>query len=252
MNKEFTATFTVVLIISFCVANSGCFESEKEPEVLGDYAKYYLQGSKYTKIIIEIDYVEGYAPSSQAQSCLRNTINQYCDKQSIHEEKDGFSSAESSYSDEDIRALENDHRDRQKSGDTIVVYILYLNGKYAENEDVLGLAYGPSSIAIFMERIYEIEIPWWATSFIDHTDYEKSVVVHEFGHLLALVNIGYQSDRSHESSNEHHCIHEECVMYYAIETVSIIDLITTEDPEPPYEFCTDCQHDLGKIKSGEY
>lgn len=252
MNRELTATSAVILIISVCLASSGCFESEEKPEVLGDYAKYYLQGSKYTNIIIEIDYVEGYAPSPQALSCLRNTINQFCDKQNVQEEKKGFSSSESSYSDEDIRNLEDEHRDRQKSGDSIVLYILYLNGKYSKDEDVLGVAYGPSSIVIFKERIYEIEIPWWAASFIDHTDYEKSVVVHEFGHLLALVNIGYISDRTHESSYEHHCIHEECVMYYAIETMSILDLISREDPEPPYEFCSDCQHDLGKIKSGEY
>jgi hypothetical protein len=252
MRRKLTATLTTILIVLIILANSGCFDSDEEPEVLGDYAKYYLQGSKYTNIIIEIDYVEGYAPSSQALSCLRNTINQYCDKQSVQEEKNGFASSKSSYSDEDIRNLEDEHRDRQRNGDTIVIYILYLNGKYAKDEDVLGVAYGPSSIAIFKERIYEIEIPWWATSFIDHTDYEKSVVVHEFGHLLALVNIGYVSDRNHESSYDHHCIHEECVMYHSVETVSIIDLITREDPEPPYEFYTDCQHDLGKIKSGEY
>ncbi len=252
MKRESIVIVTSILIISLVLTNSGCFESEKKPEVLGDFAKYYLQDSKYTKIIMEIDYVDGYAPSPQALSCLKSTINQYCDKQNVQDEKNGFPSSKSSYSEEDIRELEVEHRNYQRSGNTITLYILYLNGKYAENEDVLGLAFGPSSIAIFKERIYEIDIPWWASSFIDHSDYEKSVVVHEFGHLIALVNIGYESEKNHESSYEHHCVHEECVMYHAVETVSILNLITREDPEPPFEFYTDCQYDINKIKSGEY
>jgi hypothetical protein len=252
MNRKSIALLLVISIQIAALTLSGCTESPKAPPVLGDYAKHYLQNTKYTKLLIEIDYVEGYKPSNQAINVLKDRINSYCDKEEIIVFDKPISSSKSSYSEEDIRALEKENRDYENTDKIIVAYVLYLNGRFSEDENVLGVAYSASSMAIFKERIYEINIPWWAENFIGSEDYEESVVVHEFGHLLALVNIGYQSDKGHESSNERHCIHDDCVMYHMIETASIIDLITPEGPKPPSDFESDCQYDLGKIKSGEY
>lgn len=153
---------------------------------------------------------------------------------------------------DDIKKMEKEHRDYRNSGSDIVGYILYLNGFYSEDSNVLGIAYGPSSIAIFKEKIDDINIPIWAITQLSSSDYEKSVVVHEFGHLLALVNIGYESDRDHEDTKENHCRFDDCVMYYAIETASIYNLITQEDPKPPSDFCEHCRHDLENLKSGTF
>ncbi|UCE37804.1 MAG: hypothetical protein JSW00_00745 [Thermoplasmata archaeon] len=254
MKVKIQIVLVVILLQIIVMTNAGCFDSESKPAVLGDYAKHYLQDSKYPKLLIEIDYVQGNSPSNQAINILEDKINKHCDKQQILIDKDSFSSSKSTYSDEDIRELEDEHRDNFNGNEIIVAYILYVNGRYSENEDVLGIAYGPSSIVIFIEQINGINIPWWATTFIDHTDYEKSVLVHEFGHLLAMVNIGYQSERAHESASpyENHCIHEDCVMYHSIETVSIVNLISRDDPIPPYDFYHDCEDDLKKLKSGDY
>jgi hypothetical protein len=251
MKRKATTVSIIVLLTITVIANTGCFESE-EPPVLGNYAKGYLQGSKYTRLIIEVDYVEGNAPSSKAMETLKARINSYCDKQDVLILEKRITTSKSSYSDEDIRNLEDEHRNYQKSGSDIVAYVLYLNGQYSENEDVLGIAYGASSVAIFKEKIDNLNIPFWATTLVDHGDYEKAVLVHEFGHLLAMVNIGYESDRNHEGNYKHHCKYEECVMYHAIETVSILTLLSQENPEPPSDFCIDCQYDLGKLKSGGY
>lgn len=251
MSKKTTALLIIILLQIIAISNSGCFDSETKPGP-GDYAKDYLQDSKYTKLIIEIDYVEGYAPSSKALDTLENRINVYCEKQEVLPLQKRITSSKSSYSDEDIRNMEDEHRNYQKKGSDIVAYILYLNGVYSKNDDVLGIAYGASSIAIFKEKIDNIGIPIWAANLVDNTDYEKSVLVHEFGHLLALVNIGYESERDHESSHEHHCKYEDCVMYYSIETVSIRTLIAQDNPKPPSDFCDDCQYDLSRLKSGDY
>lgn len=252
MKRKFATVLIIVLLITLAMANTGCVESEKKP-VLGDYAKSYLSGNKYTKLIIEIDYVEGYEISDKALNTLKSRINYYCDKpDGIFDIDDGITSSKTTYSDGDIRKMEEKHRDYHKSGNDIVLYVLYLNGEYAKDEDVLGLAYGASSMAIFKEKIDGISIPFWAQNQVDNEDYEKSVLVHEFGHVLALVNIGYESERDHEDVYKHHCIHDECVMYYSVESVSIINLITQDDPKPPSDFCGDCRHDLSKLKSGEY
>jgi predicted Zn-dependent protease len=251
MRRKIKTLLIIVVLQVVVISNTGCFESEKSPS-LGDYAKDYLQDTKYTRLIIEIDYVDGYAPSSKALDTLESRINTYCDKEEVLILQKRFTSSKYSYSDDDIRDLEKEQRNYQKKGDDIVAYVLYLDGTYSKDDDVLGLAYGPSSIAIFKEKIDSISIPFWATGLVDTTDYEKSVLVHEFGHLLALVNIGYESDRNHESSYRHHCKYNDCVMYYSVETVSIKTLITQENPKPPSNFCNDCQYDLSQIKNGYY
>jgi hypothetical protein len=253
MNQRSIALIMIIAIQIAALTFSGCTEeSSKSQPVLGDFAEHYLQDTKYTKLLLEIDYVEGYKPSNQALNVLKDRIDTYGDKDEIIVIDKPFSSSKSSYSQEDIRALEKENRDYENTDKIIVCYVLYLNGRFSEDENVLGVAYSASSMAIFKERIYEIGIPFWAENFIDSEDYEESVIVHEFGHLLSLVNIGYESERDHEGSNAHHCVNENSVMYHMIETASIIDLITPEGPKPPSDFGADCQHDLGKIKSGEY
>ncbi len=251
MNRKSKTVLIIILLHIIVISNAGCFESDNPP-VLGDYAKHYLQDSKYTRLIVEIDYVDGYAPSNVALDTLESRIKSYCDKEEVLILQKRFSTSKSSYSEDDIKNLEDEQRDYHNKGSDVVAYVLYLNGAYQKDDDVLGLAYGPSSIAIFKEKIDSINIPFWATSLVDHTDYEKSVLVHEFGHLLALVNIGYESEINHESSYTHHCVHDDCVMYHSVETVSIITLITQDEPIPPSDFCTDCRDDLSKLKSGVY
>jgi predicted Zn-dependent protease len=252
MRRKSKALLVLALFVVISVANSGCFET---PETigLGDYAKHYLSDSKYDRIIIEIDYVEGYRPSASALDTLRNRMHFYCDKpEGILIFQEDITTSQSSYTDDDIRNLEDNHRDYGNTDSDIIMYVLYLDGEYDKDSNVLGIAYDAGSIVIFKEKIEGISIPLWATNQVDTTDYEKSVLVHEFGHLVALVNIGYKSERDHESPHRHHCTHKDCVMYYSVESVSISNLVTEDDPKPPTNYGSDCRHDLEKLKSGDY
>jgi hypothetical protein len=251
MNKRTIVFLVIPLLLITSLSTSGCFEST-QPKELGDNAKGYLQDKKYKRLIIEVDYVEGYSPAPAVLDLLKNRLNFYCDKDQILIFKDAIPKTSTVYSLDDIKELEEEHRDYHKTGSDIVAYILYLNGAYSDNNDVLGIAYSPSSIVMFKERIYDINIPIWATNQVDSEDYEKSVMIHEFGHLLALVNIGYQSDRGHEDANGGHCINDDCVMYRMVETVSISSLITQDNPKPPTDFDNDCRHDLSNLKSNIY
>jgi hypothetical protein len=251
MNKRAVVFLVIPILLITTLASSGCFESSS-PKQLGDYAKGYLQDKKYKRLIIEIDYVENFPPTPAVLDLLRSRISFYCDKDQVLIFRDAIPKTSSVYSLKDIKKMEEEHRDYRNSGSDIVAYILYLNGAYSENTDVLGIAYSQSSIAIFKEKIYNINIPIWAANQLDSEDYEKSVIIHEFGHLLAMVNIGYQSDRSHEDVNGGHCINDECVMYRMVETVSISSLITQEDPKPPTDFDNDCRHDLSSLKSNAF
>lgn len=245
---------TLIALVIISLANSGCLWEEKSKTKLskpGDYAKDYLKDDRYTKIIVEIDYVSNYPPSDEALNTLYDRIDTYTDKENIFiDRSDSFQAADTSYSVRDMEELEEKYRNLENTEDTIVIYIIYLNGQFSEDSNVLGLAYSASSFAIFKERIDDIDIPLWARLLGAGTeDFEKSVVVHEFGHLLALVNIGYESNAEHEDAEHpHHCTETDCVMYYAVEGSGIVNMINTGSPTPPNDYCDYCKDDLRKLK----
>lgn len=255
MEKRKRCIFVLLISVLTVLSSTGCIDSGGKESGPGDNAKLYLQGSKYNRIILEIDYVAGFSPSTQALTTLESRIDQYCDKsEGVLNIKDSISGTEDTYSVEDIEDLEKKNRDYFKQGSDIVIYCLYLDGSYSESSSVVGVAYGSSSIVIFKEKIDNIDIPFWAPAVgLTTSDYETSIIVHEFGHLLSLVNIGYESDRGHEDENyEHHCIHESCVMYHSIETIDIYGYVLEQEREPPSDFCSDCQYDLSKLKNDDY
>lgn len=227
----------------------------------GDNAKLYLQGEPYSEILIEVDFVKDREPRYNSLNLLVDTLDEFCDKEqisyTISDEIDD-SDVSSVYESDDILDLEDKYRDHYDDNNVAVVYILYLNGKYEDSETTLGISYKGSSFAIFKDRIESLKIPLSVRRWVSTGDFENSVVVHEGGHLLGLVNINYESERDHEdpiNGSEYHCINETCVMYYALEhsRESYIDkLQERESLKPPTTYCSDCRFDLDKLKNDEY
>ena len=145
---------------------------------------------------------------------------------------------------QEILEIEDSERKKFKSGNEFVIHILYLNGEFEDNENTLGLAYKGSSFAMFQEKIEDA-----AFLFISAEDIEKSVLVHEYGHLLGLVNMGYTSPHDHEDpEHPHHSNNEESVMYWAIESQ---DFYNQLDGEPPNNFDSYDLDDLNLMRQGK-
>ena len=253
-----TFVFVVIFVIYFIDQQSD--NNEQRYYRTGELAKNYLQGNKYSKVIIEIDSVEGYKPNDQSIDLLKSRIEQYCNKNSVVVDKASFNTipkTKSKYYIEDILKLENEYRNQYMEGDSIGLYYIFLNGEY-ETGNVLGVAYSGSSIGIFKETIQNAAND---SILITEEDIERSVVVHEFGHLLSLVNIGYVSERDHhDESHPRHCNHEEyegtqiydCVMYYAVETTSVsINSFYNILRGLPDDFCEDCKYDIEQLKNNQ-
>ncbi|MDG6221451.1 MAG: hypothetical protein QCI38_08410, partial [Candidatus Thermoplasmatota archaeon] len=137
------------------------------------------------------------------------------------------------------------------------IYVLCLNGQYEGSSSVLGVAYNNTSFAIMEENVKAIGIPMiLRRAGLTVEDFETSVAIHEMGHLWGLVNLNYTSERDHEDPDHpHHCKHDDCVMYWALETSPssyIQNYLSTGNVKPPTTFCDDCIFDLNKIKAGEY
>ena len=247
--KKIGLLIGVALFLSGCIAPPP--SGSNGP---GDHAKFFLQGHTFTRLIVEIDYVDGYAPSMEAVNLLETRLDSVTDKNEISFSQRNFSSDQNRYSIDDIKELEKKNRDFEKGEFTVVIYLLYLNGEFEDNENVLGITYSASAVAIFKEKIDSMDIPLWAAlSGLSTEDYEKSVLIHEAGHLLGLVNEVYTSQKDHEDPNHpHHSTNDKSVMYWAIEQATITDLVTRDDPEPPTQFDDDDKDDLMKLKNDFY
>lgn len=245
MQRTFAALGTLMMV---ALAVSGCLEDSESPYAqgaVGDFKYEYLQAKEYKNLVIELDYVTGNNVDSQAKSLLNQRINEVTDKQDITWKSNSFTSSKDVYTLQDLLDLEEKHRTEYKSGNTAVLHIFYLNGEFDHvDNSVLGVAYTGSSIAIFKDEIEDA-----AFLFVSPQDIEKAVLVHEFGHVLGLVNIGYMSDHDHEDpEHENHSNNDESVMYWAVESQNLGNQFSGSVPN---EFDDDDLDDLAKLKAGE-
>jgi hypothetical protein len=223
---------------------SGAVEDDA---VLGANTHLYLN-AQVPKLIIEVDALEGHAPTQTALSTLRSRIEAVADKpggiQILPVET--FSGARDRWTEQDLLAVEKRNRDRFSSRDAMVLYLLYLNGSFAEDDDALGLAYSSSASVVFIEQIREAA----ATPLVSSASIERAVLVHEVGHVLALVNIGYTSPRPHEDpQHPNHSNNANSVMYWAMDNVGVANLLGGQT-SPPSDFDADDRADLADLKSG--
>ncbi len=123
------------------------------------------------------------------------------------------------YTADEILALADVHRQfPAQQGATVSLYILFLDGFYVvdgeERAEVLGVSLGDSGvIAIFKPALTDFVYQGQVQIFT-----EQSVLIHETGHALGLVDNGVPMVSDHQDE-EHfgHCSNPHCVMYWANE-----------------------------------
>lgn len=242
----------VLAMMTLGVGFAGCFDWVKD--LRSDYAgpgewhKEFLDDAKYGSLLVEIDYVDGSAPSEAALEMLRTRMGERLSKPNGIEVKldDKLSAGGGTRSINQVANLEDRHRDFTKGDGRAVLYVLYLDGNYDEDTQeslVLGAAYSGSSIVMFQETIRETaqNLPLLTTPA---SSIERAVLVHELGHILGLVNNHLPMQRPHEdAASKTHSTNQDSVMYWAVET-SNIDLLLRFRTEPPNNFDADDVADM--------
>ncbi|WP_349352540.1 MULTISPECIES: membrane metalloprotease [unclassified Flagellimonas] len=188
---------------------------------VGDSAADLLDDTNFTGLHLEIFYVAGLKPSATTLDNFEIFL-----KERLHK-PDGVSitlteissPGQDVYSIADIRSLEDDIRLAYNQDGTIKVFGLFLDGEYSENTEngsVLGVAYRNTSFGIFADTIREFSGQPFAPST---TVLETTVMNHEFGHLLGLVNAGTPLQSAHQDEpHGRHCTTGNCLMYWTAET----------------------------------
>ena len=123
------------------------------------------------------------------------------------------------YTINEIKALEETLRTAYNSENKVAVTGIFIDGEYSENTEngsVLGVAYRNTSFVLFERTIQEFSGQPLAPST---TVLESTVLQHEFGHLLGLVNAGTPMQSEHQDvEHGRHCTEENCLMYWTAET----------------------------------
>ena len=212
--------YLAVILIAFGTA---CRKEATHPYVSPGS---FLSSEKYDRLIVEIQYVNGYEPSQVSVTELTDFLRERLNKLGgIAIVKTSVPSPGiSSYAVENIIKIEKESRTQNTSGSTLTAYIFFADAGYAGNNgnsQVLGMAYGNTSIVIFERTIRDFSgagINKPSTKAL-----ETTVMDHEFGHILGLVNNGSAMQTDHQDKpNGLHCSNKNCLMYYNVETTDVI------------------------------
>ena len=195
-------------------------------KAVGTSANQLLSAGTYKSLKIEIQYMTGYAPDAGALNHLQNVLNTYLNKPSgitiVTKEISASSSAALSI--DQVRTIEEQNRTVFTTADQLGVYVLYTNGNFTDN-NVLGAAFRNTSMVIFGKTIHDNSGALGQTS---RTKLEGTVLDHEFGHILGLVDIGSPMQTNHkDATHGNHCSNTNCLMYYSSDTKDILGFLLT-------------------------
>lgn len=177
-----------------------------------------------SRIVLEVDVQEGVSVDEGALAHLVATIERYTGKQVAREGGNTFSSDEQAWTSDALRVAAADHRSTASSSDAVAIHLLYLRGALTddgEETNAIGAAYGAAHAAVFPDQ-------WEGLGSVvgSQETIERAVLVHEWGHLLGLVNITYTSEIDHEDpEHPNHSTNRDSVMFWQVETDLIGQLL---------------------------
>lgn len=245
MSKKIILAFIAFLFCFSCDANNEFLNNSgkySHTRKVGSSANDLLSNNKFNTLIIEIQYMPGYAPDAQALEIVKkNFLSTFLKKEggiSIIQ-KQIAATPSPSLSWDDIRIIEKTNRSAFTEGTTMAISVIYTNGKSSINPNTLGIAYRNTSVALLGKTIHENS---GAVGQISRSKLEATVLEHELAHLLGLVDLGTQMQSNHKDSlHGNHCKNEKCLMYYSSEITDILGSLKIGNIP---ELDADCRADL--------
>ena len=246
------------LVVILAILATGCLGATPGPEKTPVRPAAFLWDRPYPNLAVEIDVAEGIEPSEFAVDALMTTLGEVTGKQSITRlplsklPEDMAPRTDKKWSVEDLRqvakaSLSTGDFGAYGSGSTAVLHILYLYGQDEENGNVKGLAMD-GTVIIFMpyKLVGAPETPVEPRP-TTRDFFERSILIHEMGHVLGLVDNGLPMQRDHSHPDDPiHSSNKESVMWAGVDLFYAQVGTLFPDEAPPYEFDAD---DLADIRA---
>lgn len=214
----------------------------------------YASDQTYKTWVVEVDHSNGAAPPSGVLDFVKGRLGSVVKKDSIEFRLDASvaTTAGKAWSDSDVRAFAQQHAGLKTEGSQVATHLLFLAGhstRDAGNTKILGITFGHGLIAIFSDTVKAScdpgVLPLLSSCRPD--DYFRSVVTHEFGHALGLVNNGTPMVSGHEDpDNRGHSSNKASVMYWAVESSGGLPLFGGNPP--PTDFDANDRADLRALQ----
>lgn len=244
--KTFLKSCLVILLFAGCSKSGTSYVNNPDaPDYLhnrtvGASAKELLASATYQSLKIEVLYMTGFAPDAAAINHLQTTLAGLLNKPSgiTVVTKEIPAASATTLSVDDVILIEKNNRTAFTSNSQIAVSVILTNGNYTD-ANVLGIAYKNTSVVLFGKKIHDNS---GAIGQASRTKLEATVLEHELGHLLGLVDLGSPMQTAHkDAAHGSHCSITNCLMYYTSETSDIFGfLITGNIPV----FDANCRADL--------
>lgn len=204
-------------------------------QATGSSANDILSDAIFKSIVVELVFVQGYEPTQAAVNNFITFLEERTFKpQGVMLEKRGITSpGKEIYSIEDIADIEREERTKYNTNDQLAIWAYFSDGKSDKDTNsniVLGSAYWNTSFVIYEETVQNAS----NSAFEPSRPLLESVVInHEIGHIFGLTNLGTPMQTDHEdAAHPKHCDVESCLMYWASETGSILDNMSTMSTVP--------------------
>lgn len=150
---------------------------------------------------------------------------------------------------EDLRAAAAATRDHPQTPDQAVLHVLSVRGVPDPDDPAIagaiGIAFAATEFVVFGDRVDGLAVLLGGGEAV-----LRAVVVHELGHLLCLVNLGYTSEQGREDpAHPGHSANTGSVMFHAIETTAVGQIFSGP---PPDAFDAADLADLEALRTGRY
>ncbi|NJW51770.1 hypothetical protein [Salinimicrobium oceani] len=218
---RFFSWLIIVLLFAGCSVDEAedSSSSHRNDLVLGASARDFLSDEKFTSLEVEIVYVTGSEPTSEAIVSLQKFLGKYLNKPNgISIKTRAIPSPNlGTYSIDEIVKIEKENRTVFSNDEKLGTYIFFADEKSTDSNSqrrIIGKAYLNTSMVIFEKEIREM------ASSGTQSEIQTTALHHEFGHLFGLVNNGTTAQTPHvdpDPKKKAHCNVEGCLMNAEIE-----------------------------------
>lgn len=216
----------------------------------GASANDFLSAAKYQSVVVEVLYVTNFRPQAQTLTNLKQFIEARCNKPGgvTIMEREIASPGLAPYDINEIAGLEALNRTKYNNGNVLTLYMLFLDGGSTSDTSssfILGTAYRNTSFVMFENTIKNLSD---SITEPNRVDLESTVILHEFGHILGLVNLGSPMQTEHlDEAHDKHCDNQDCLMFWKAENSAMItSMLGSGIPQLDAHCLADLQANGGK------
>ena len=222
---------------------SGEFSHTLNP---GESNVAFVTDQNYSTLIVEIQFMAGAEPEEETMVNVAAFLEQHLQKEDVIllEPQQIPSLNQNVYNVDDLAQIEENNREFFTDENQLAAYILIVDGDFLE-QGALSIAYFNTSVALFGTTIDRISGPQQFDP--SKASVEATLMKHQFGHLMGLVNNGTEMVENHlDDPNGAHCAIEQCLMNFRMNSANFYESFL-QDAE--FELSQFCIADLKELKN---